>query len=99
MRADVQEQALLHELMSKSGLPLASRVEPANAAGTPVFRLDEGRLLVCLARTLTREALRAMIELKPQSVLCLDVGFKGNDALKVNAQLEFQSHEIQFRTA
>jgi adenine-specific DNA-methyltransferase len=99
VRADVQEQALLHELMLKCGLPLASRVEPATAAGTPVYRLDEGKLVICIARELTREALRAMIELKPQSVLCLDVGFKGNDALKVNAQLEFQSHGIQFRTA
>jgi len=64
-----------------------------------VYLLDEGRLLICLARELTREALRAMIDLKPQSVLCLDVGFKGRDALKVNAQLEFASHGIQFRTA
>ena len=69
------------------------------AAGMSVYLLDEGRLLICLARELTRDALRAMIELKPQSVLCLDVGFKGHDALKVNAQLEFQGHDIQFRTA
>ena len=85
--------------MLKSGLPLTTLVEPAAAAGLPVFRLDGGKLLICLARELTREALREMIELKPQAVLCLDIGFKGNDALKVNAQLEFQSHEIQFRTA
>ena len=82
-----------------SGLPLTTPVENATAAGLPVYRLDGGKLLVCLSRELTRDALRAMIELKPQAVLCLDIGFKGNDALKVNAQLEFQSHEIQFRTA
>jgi adenine-specific DNA-methyltransferase len=99
VRGDVQEQALLYELMLKCGLPLASRIEVANAAGIPVYRLDEGKLVVCLARVLTREALQAMIALQPQSVLCLDVGFKGNDALKVNAQLECQSHGIQFRTA
>lgn len=99
VRSDVQEQALLYELMLKCGLPLASRVEPATAAGTSAYRLDEGRLVICLARELTRQVLRAIIELKPQAVLCLDVGFKGNDALKVNAQLEFRSHGIQFRTA
>ena len=99
VRSDASEQALLHELMLKSGLPLTILVEPATAAGLPVYRLDGGKLLVCLVRELTRDALRAMIELKPQAVLCLDIGFKGNDALKVNAQLEFQSHEIQFRTA
>jgi adenine-specific DNA-methyltransferase len=99
VRADVHEQALLHELMLKCGLPLASRVETTKAGAMPVFRLDDGKLIICLVRELTREALRAMIDLKPQSVLCLDVGFKGNDSLKVNAQLEFASHGIQFRTA
>lgn len=99
VRPNVQEQALLYELMLKCGLPLASHIESATAAGISVFRLDGGKFVVCLVRELTREALRAMIELKPQSVLCLDVGFKGNDMLKVNAQLEFQSHGIQFRTA
>ena len=45
------------------------------------------------------EVVRATRELQPQAVLCLDVAFKGNDALKVNADLEFQSHGIKFRTA
>lgn len=99
VRADAHEQALLFELMLKCGLPLASPMSAADAAGTKVFVLEKGELVICLSRLLTREALRAMIELKPQSVLCLDVAFKGNDALKVNADLEFQSHDIRFRTA
>ncbi len=99
VRADASEQALLHELMLKCGLPLSSLIQTTSVAGMTVYLLDEGRLLICLVRELTREALRAMIDLKPQSVLCLDVGFKGRDALKVNAQLEFASHDIQFRTA
>ena len=99
VRPGAQEQALLYELMLKCGLSLSSPVAVADAAGASVFCLDEGKLVICLARELTREILRAVVELKPQSVLCLDIGFKGNDALKVNAQLEFQSHDIQFRTA
>lgn len=99
VRAGAQEQALLYELMLKCGLPLSSPFETADAAGCAVYRLDEGRLAICLAREMTSEALRAVIALQPQSLLCLDIGFKGNDALKVNAQLECQSHGIQFRTA
>lgn len=85
VRADAQEQALLYELMLKSGLALSSHVETADAAGSSVYRLDEGRLVICLAREITRDALQAMIALQPQVLLCLDIGFKGNDALKVNA--------------
>jgi len=99
VNADAQDEALLYELMLKSGLALSSPVEKANAAGSTIYRVDEGRLMICLAREITQEALRAMIALQPQSILCLDIGFKGNDALKVNAQLECQSHGIQFRTA
>lgn len=99
VRADASEQALLHELMLKCGMALSSPIKTTTSAGVTVYLLDEGRLLICLARELTREALRAMIGLKPQSVLCLDAGFKGRDALKVNVQLEFASHDIQFRTA
>jgi adenine-specific DNA-methyltransferase len=31
-------------------------------------------------------------------VLCLDVGFHGNDELKTNTVLEMKSHGIQFQT-
>jgi hypothetical protein len=99
VRAGAGETALLYELMLKSGLPLDTPAVTQDVAGARVHLLDEGRMLICIARDLTREQLRAMAELKPQSVLCLDVAFKGNDALKVNADLEFQSHGIKFRTA
>lgn len=99
VKADASETALLYELLLKSGQPLHARVTTRDAGGVTVHLLDEGRILLCLARVLTREQLRTMADWKPQSVLCLDIAFQGNDALKVNAQLEFQSHGIQFRTA
>jgi adenine-specific DNA-methyltransferase len=45
------------------------------------------------------QALRAIIDLKPQRVVCLDLGFSGNDALKTNAVLEMKSHGVEFATA
>lgn len=38
------------------------------------------------------------LPLTPQRVLCLDVGFHGNDELKSNTVLEMRSHGIQFQT-
>ena len=99
VRADADGDALLYELMLKSGLTLSSRVDRAGVAGDAVYRLDEGRLVICLSREMTRERFGALIALRPRSILCLDIGFKGNDALKMNAQLECRSHGIQFRTA
>ena len=103
VRADASETALLYELMLKASpkdwLPLQMPPTAVDVAGVRAWMLGGDRLLLCLARDLTREPLRAMIDLQPQSVLCLDVAFKGNDALKVNADLEFQSHGIKFATA
>ena len=103
VRADASETALLYELMLKASpkdwLPLQMPPTAVDVAGVRAWMLGGDRLLLCLARELTREPLRAMIALKPQAVLCLDTAFQGNDALKVNADLEFQSHGIKFATA
>jgi adenine-specific DNA-methyltransferase len=40
----------------------------------------------------------SMIELAPDSVLCLDSSFGGNDQLKVNTLLDMKAKKIKFRT-
>ena len=55
-------------------------------------------LLVGLEDPITRETLGGMIELNPQSVICLDHAFSGNDQLKTNVVLEMKSHDIKFQT-
>ena len=49
-------------------------------------------------RQVAQEALREIITLNPQRVLCLDVASAGNDQLKTNVVLEMKSHGIEFRT-
>jgi len=95
------DEDVLAELLLKCGHPgvtLTSAVETREVAGTPVHLLAEGRLALCLARALTPEVLRGIAALQPQRVLCLDVGFHGNDQLKTNTVLEMKSHGIQFQT-
>jgi adenine-specific DNA-methyltransferase len=98
---DRGDDDLLAELLLKCGHPgvtLTSAVETRAVAGAPVHLLAEGRLAICLSRTLTPEILRGIVALKPQRVLCLDVGFHGNDQLKTNTVLEMKSHGVQFQT-
>src|SRR5438477_6344550 len=92
------EEDLLYEVILKSGLPLTSKIDKVTAAGLPVFNVENGTLIICLARPVTQDALRAIIALHPQRVLCLDVGFTGNDQLKTNIVLEMKSHGVEFRT-
>ena len=95
---DRSEQDILYELMLKAGLPLTAPVETKTVAGQTVYSIAEGMLLICLASEITQAALRGMIELKPERVVCLDPAFKGNDQLKTNTVLEMKSHGIEFRT-
>jgi adenine-specific DNA-methyltransferase len=94
-----EDEAILYEIILKSGLPLTARVEKLDAAGKTAWRVADGALVVCLDRALIQEALRAIIALKPQRVVCLDLGFAGNDALKTNTVLEMKSHGVEFATA
>ncbi len=89
---------LLHELILKSGLPLTAKINALTTAGLTAFNVESGTLIVSLARPITQDALREIIALQPQRVLCLDVAFAGNDQLKTNIVLEMKSHGIEFRT-
>ena len=95
---DRGEQDILYELMLKAGLPLTAKIEEKDVAGQTAYSIADGLLLICLANPITQESLRAMAELHPQRVVCLDPAFKGNDQLKTNTVLEMKSHNIEFRT-
>jgi len=96
--AERNDQDRLYELILKSGRPLSARVESVAVGGHTAFSVGDGDLLICLEPHLDRDTLRALFARKPQMVLCLDVAFDGNDALKTNTVLEAQTHGIIFKT-
>jgi adenine-specific DNA-methyltransferase len=98
VREGRSEQDLLYEILLKSGFPLTVPVERVELAGSAVFSVADGAMLVCLERKLTLEAIRVMAAQQPERVVCLDAGFVGNDPLKVNAVQLFKARGIVFRT-
>lgn len=93
-----KDQDRLYELILKSGRPLSARVENVVIGKHTAFAVEEDALLICLEPHLDRDTLRALFARKPQMVLCLDVAFDGNDALKTNTVLEAKTHKIVFKT-
>jgi adenine-specific DNA-methyltransferase len=90
---------ILYELLLKSGYPLTTPVETLTLAGQTVHSVADGALFICLERELTLELIRAMADLKPERVVCLDEGFAGNDQLKANAVQIFRTKGItSFKT-
>lgn len=94
-----KEEAILFELLLKSGFELTTPIEVVNLAGKIVYSVSGGGLLICLEKQLTHELIKAMAELEPSRVVCLDEGFQNNDQLKTNAVLIMKSKGVvDFRT-
>lgn len=98
---EAEQEAILFELLLKSGFPLTTPIEKLTLAGLTVFSIAEGQLLICLEKELTHDCIKAMAEMQPTRVICLDEGFKGEnaDALKTNAvQIMKSKGVVNFRT-
>jgi adenine-specific DNA-methyltransferase len=99
LRQDRTTDDLLFELLLKSGYKLTENVVRLDLAGKTVYSVAGGNLFVCLDRDLTLDLIRAMAERKPVRVVCLDVGFAGNDQLKANAVQIFKTKGVtSFKT-
>jgi len=82
---EAKQEAILFELLLKSGFELTTHIDQETMSGKIVFSVAEGELLVCLEKELTQELIKAIAEKKPSRVICLDEGFQNNDQLKTNA--------------
>lgn len=95
---------LFFELVIKDGFEPTVTPLKVLVGGKEALSIADGALVVCLDRNLDQSVLDALADLEPARVICLDVGFKGNDQLKANAVQTFKSRArsretaIEFRT-
>jgi len=93
------DEDILYELLLKSGFQLTTQIEEKPLAGKKVYSIEDGALLICLERELTKEVIIEMARLEPARIICLDEGFSGNDQLKTNAVEIMKSFNVNdFRT-
>jgi adenine-specific DNA-methyltransferase len=99
IRQQRTDDDILYELLLKSGFPLTTPVEKKTVEGKAIYSVASGALVICLDRALTLELIRAIADMKPDRVVCLDEGFVGNDQLKTNAVQTFKTKGItSFKT-
>lgn len=90
---------ILYELLLKSGFPLTTPVKKKTVEGKTIYSVASGALVICLDRALNLDLIRAIADMKPERVVCLDEGFAGNDQLKTNAVQTFKTKGItSFKT-
>jgi adenine-specific DNA-methyltransferase len=99
IRGSRSAEDILYELLLKSGFPLTTPIETKTFAGKMLYSVAGGALIICLERSLTLDLIRAIAEMKPERVVCLDEGFAGNDQLKANAVQTFKTKGVNsFKT-
>lgn len=86
---------LFYEILMKSEYPLTAKVENFDAAGIPAISVEEDALIVCVERKVTTEAVAVIAKRKPSKVIFLDEAFSGNDQLKANAKMNFESAGVK----
>jgi adenine-specific DNA-methyltransferase len=95
LEADATPEDLLFEILLKAGFAPTAQAEQRILAGIPVFSIAEGALLICLAQSVSKELIDAVVAENPQQFICLDAAFGGNDQLKSNAVQTFKAHNLQ----
>jgi len=89
------QEDILYEILLKSGFQLSTPVETLTLAGKTVYSVAERMMLICLEDTLTIEVIKAMAELQPNRVVCLDTAFENNDQLKTNAVKIMEAKKVE----
>ncbi len=92
---EAEQEAILYELLLKSGFELTTPIKKLELENKHVFSVGENELLICLEKQLTHEVIKAMAELKPIRIICLDEGFQNNDQLKTNAALIMKTNGVE----
>ncbi len=98
VRSDRSDDDILYEILLKSGFSLTEKIEKQKIEGKTVYSVAGGGLLICLDKALSLKLIKALAALEPARIVCLDLGFKGNDQLKTNAVQIFKTKNIVFRT-
>ena len=89
---DATPEALLYELLLKSGIPLTAPIAPQDGW----LLVGQNEAALALERPLDEALVKAVISARPQKFITLDRLFAQNDQLKANTALQLQDANIQF---
>jgi len=92
---DRSAEDLFYEILMKSEFQLTAKAEIFDAAGIKAFSVEDDALIVCVERKVTAEAVAAIAKRSPSKVIFLDEAFSGNDQLKANAKMNFESAGVK----
>lgn len=97
LKADRSDEDLIFEILLKMGYPLTADVTSFDVDGLTVYRVDGGKMLICLQAGVTAEHIERMAALSPQKIVlagrCL-----ADSSAKANAFYLLENRGIELKT-
>ncbi|MEO1255236.1 MAG: site-specific DNA-methyltransferase, partial [Bacteroidota bacterium] len=96
-------EALVYELLLKSGLPLTAKIENQQVSHEDketsyhLVHAPNGDQLVFALASMNAELIQDILSLKPKTVITLDSLFDGDDAFMTNTHLQLKEAGIDFK--
>lgn len=91
------DEDLIFEILLKMGYPLTADLATADIGGLTVYKVDSGKMLVCLQPGITAEHIEQMAALAPQKVVLAGRGL-ADSSTKANAFYLLENRGIELKT-
>ena len=95
IKQDRNQSDILYELILKSGFKLTEQITPKTILTKTIYSILDDQLMICLEEDINLEFIRALADLKPNRVICLDKSFSNKDELKANAAQIFKTKGVE----
>ncbi len=96
VKKESTQENVLCELMLKTGLDLNTSVQKIESKTGAYFKLNGGKLIVCIQEGITEALADKILTEKPDKFICLDKAFESNDQLKTNVLLQMEQAGVDF---
>ena len=95
-KEDTEQENMLYELLLKAGFSLTVPIQKENIAGTTLYLVDGGKMLLAL-EAINEKVIQYVLEAKPQRFVTLDKLFGKDDQLLTNTRLQLQEMGVDFQ--
>ena len=96
LKPDRSELDLVYEILLKMGYPLTASLTAETVDGLTVYRVERGRMLICLSPGVTAETVEKLAALGPQTVVLAEKALADNSAMS-NAHYLLENRGIALK--
>lgn len=96
LKADRSDMDFIYEIMLKMGYSLTAAIDIVEMDGQTVYKVDDGKMLICLQPEITAEQVERMARYAPQKIVLAESALSDNSAMS-NAYYLLENKNIELK--